>query len=394
MNHSDIAALMRGAAPAIRDYVASAMRPLALRIADLERELEAARSVDHGATIKVAVDAAFAQMRVPADGKDADPAEIARLINDAVGRIPAPENGKDADPEQIRAMVAEAVGALPPASPGKDADMDAIARMVEETVTRAVADIEPRGPDADVLRGMVADEVSKLPPAEPGKDALPPTVDELRAIMGPLVAGAVQALPKALDGKSVTAEDVAPLVQEQVSKAVSALPVPKDGAPGKLPVAKAWSDGVHYEGDVRTHKGALWQATKDTGREPGHEDWICLAAAGSPGVDADQIEICGTFDPGKTYRRLNIVALNGGAFIAKVNDPGDCPGDGWQVIAMRGKPGQPGQSVKGDPGKSIKGEPGPAVASITADDQGLLTLVNGDGSTVECDLYPLLAKVT
>src|SRR5690606_41917233 len=71
------------------------------------------------------------------------------------------------------------------------------------------------------------------------------------------------------DLKSVTVQDIAPLVDEAVSKAVAAIPAPKDGAPGKLPIAKEWSDGVHYEGDVRTHKGALWQAVKDTGREIG-----------------------------------------------------------------------------------------------------------------------------
>jgi len=27
------------------------------------------------------------------------------------------------------------------------------------------------------------------------------------------------------------------------------------------------------------------------------------------------------------------------------------------------------------------------------DGQGLLTLVNGDGSTIECDLYPVLSKL-
>ena len=179
-----------------------------------------------------------------------------------------------------------------------------------------------------------------------------------------------------------------------VAAAVKEIPAPKDGLPGKLPAAKAWEEAVHYEGDVRTHKGALWQAAKDTGREPGHEDWICLAAAGEPGRNADQIDICGTYDPGKTYRRLNVVALNGGAFIAKNDEPGECPGEGWQVIAMRGKPGQPGQAIKGDPGKSIKGDAGPGVVSLSADGDGVLTLVNGDGTTVECDLYPLLSKVS
>lgn len=343
MNHSDIAALMKGAAPAIRDFVASAMQPLVDRISELERQLESAQAVDH---------------------KDA----IASAVADAVANIPA-------------------------APAGKDADMAEVERMIAVSVGRAVSEIEPREPDAEQIRSMIAEEVAKLPPAEPGKPAEPPTADELRDLMAPLVKDAVGALPKAQDGQSVTVEDLAPVVADEVAKAMAAIPAPKDGAPGKLPIAKTWSDGVHYEGDVRTHNGALWQAVKDTGREPGNEDWICLAAAGEAGRDADQIDICGTYDPGKTYRRLNIVALNGGAFMAKSDDPGECPGEGWQVIAMRGKPGQPGQSIKGDPGRGIKGEPGPAVVSLHVDGDGLLTLTNGDGTSVECDFYPLLSKV-
>ena len=101
----------------------------------------------------------------------------------------------------------------------------------------------------------------------------------------------------------------------------------------------------------------------------------------------------GTFDAASIYRRLNIVALNGAAFIARKDDPGPCPGEDWQVIAMRGKPGQPGESRKGDKGDSIRGEPGPGVSALMIDGQGLMTLVNGDGTTVECDLYDVLSKV-
>lgn len=393
MNHSDIAALMKGAAPAIRDFVASAMQPLVERISELERQLEAQRSVDHAEAIRAAVASAIGDMPKPSDGKDADPAEIVRLVNDAVARIPAAENGKDADPDVIRAMVGEAVAALPPAPAGKDVDMTEVERLITESVGRAASGIEPREPSPEMVRTIVGEEVAKLPPAEPGRDATPPTADELRAIVAPLVQDAVAALPVPQDGKSVTVDDVAPLVRDAVAAAVKEIPTPKDGAPGKLPVAKAWAEGVSYEGEVRTHKGALWQASKDTGREPGHDDWTCLAAAGADGRDADQIDICGTYDPGKTYRRLNIVALNGGAFIAKTDEPGECPGEGWQVIAMRGKPGQPGQAIKGDPGKGIKGDAGPRVVSLSADGDGVLTLVNGDGTKVECDLYPLLAKV-
>ena len=89
-------------------------------------------------------------------------------------------------------------------------------------------------------------------------------------------------------------------------------------------------------------------------------------------------------------RVLNV--SDGGAFIARKDDPGACPGDGWQMIVQRGKPGAPGEKgAKGD-----RGEPGPAgpgVLHLQVDDAGLFTLVNGDGSAVTTDFYPLLSRL-
>jgi hypothetical protein len=85
------------------------------------------------------------------------------------------------------------------------------------------------------------------------------------------------------------------------------------------------------------------------------------------------------------------VALGGASFGARRDDPGPCPGDGWQLIAAQGKRGNAGER-----GASVKGErglPGVAPASMAVDDDGLLTLTNADGSTVACDLYPLLSKL-
>lgn len=348
MNHSDIAALMRGVAPVIAELVAKTARPLVDKIAALEQEVAELRAVDHAAT-------------------------VADLLADAVEKLPAPAAGKDADPEVIRQMVTDAVALIPAAKngePGRDADPALVEQMVTEKVAAAIAEIEP--------------------PAA-GKDADPEVTAEL---VRAEVERAVAALPAPQDGKSVSVEDLSPLVEETVSKAVAALPPPEKGepgAPGSLPLVKAWSDDVTHEGEVRTHAGATWQATKDTAKEPPHADWICLAAAGEPGTPARQINVRGTYSAESDYSALDIVALNGGAFISRKDSPGPCPGEGWQVIAMRGKPGEPGK--RGDPGPSVRGEPGPGIAALHVDDQGLLMLVNADGTTVECDLYPVLAKV-
>ena len=53
-----------------------------------------------------------------------------------------------------------------------------------------------------------------------------------------------------------------------------------------------------------------------------------------------------------SYRRLDVVALNGGSFVALKDAPGPCPGPGWQLIASQGKRGAAGE-------KGERGERGP-----------------------------------
>ena len=127
----------------------------------------------------------------------------------------------------------------------------------------------------------------------------------------------------------------------------------KDGAPGKLPPVKAWAEGVHYICEVCAYLGATWQAQKDTANAPPHADWVQLAAAGK---DAVSPTIRGTYASDGKYKRFDIVALNGSSFIARADEPGECPGAGWQLIASAGRPGKPG--LKGEPGE--RGDAGPA----------------------------------
>jgi integrin beta 3 len=164
------------------------------------------------------------------------------------------------------------------------------------------------------------------------------------------------------------------------------------GSSGKLPIVKAWTDQVHYEGSVVTQDGATWQAQCDTGRAPPHEDWACLARSGHDGMDGVSFKICGTWSADKQYKALDVVILNGGSFVAKRDDPGPCPGDGWQLMASQGKQGKPGE--RGLPGqRGERGPPGPSVVGMSIDGEGLVTLINSDGLVVTCDLYPVLTKL-
>jgi hypothetical protein len=105
---------------------------------------------------------------------------------------------------------------------------------------------------------------------------------------------------------------------------------------------RAWSeDEIFYGGDVVTCDGGTWQARKDTSKKPPHRDWLPLAVAGR---NAAFPVVRGTFDPAQSYAALSIVALNGSAFISRCDDPGECPGDGWQ-LRERGERGLPGQAA-------------------------------------------------
>ena len=157
----------------------------------------------------------------------------------------------------------------------------------------------------------------------------------------------------------------------------------EQGPPGALPIVKTWRPGVAYAADVVCHDGATWQALRDTGQSPPHEDWICLARSGH---DARMPGPVGTFDVAREYRALDIVAMNGGSFIARRDSPGDCPGDGWQLMARQGKPGIAGpRGEKGEPGaqgdRGERGAPAPRIASWKVDRESYaVTPIMSDGN--------------
>ena len=328
-----------------------------LRVVLLERRLEerltSVKDGEPGASVTIddvaplieaQVAARVAEIRVPQDGTSVTIEDVAPLIEaqvaSRVAEIRVPQDGTSVTVEDVRPMLQQMVDAIERPQDGASVTLEDVTPLIEARV-------------AEEVKARVAD---------------------IR-------------VPK--DGTSVTVEDVLPLLREMVD----AIEIPKGdpGAPGQLPAVKAWDDRVYYEGEVVAHDGGTWQASRDTGRAPPHEDWTCLARAGRDGVDGLSFSIEGTFDPQRVdYRRLSVVALNGGSFVAVRDNPGPCPGDGWQLLATRGKPGKPGEDsrVKGDPGP-----PGPTVKSMSISDDGVLTLANADGSTVELDLYPLLSKL-
>lgn len=116
---------------------------------------------------------------------------------------------------------------------------------------------------------------------------------------------------------------------------------------------------------------------------------------GPPGADGRSYAPRGTWSAQASYARLDVVALDGASFIALRDDPGACPGEGWQSLSLRGRAGQPGpRGEKGERGEvGPAGPPAQPAASLIVTDEGMLTLNFEDGSTLSCDLYPLLARL-
>ena len=184
-------------------------------------------------------------------------------------------------------------------------------------------------------------------------------------------------------------------VAKHVTQAMANIRQPVDGAPGpagpagKLEIVKDFIEGqVYYDRDlVVGNDGALYQADRDTAATPPHADWRCITRAGRDGKDALNFRIEGTYDPDAKYRRLSIVMLNGSSFVARHDDPGPCPGDGWQLFTAVGKRGQQGpKGERGERGLTGPLATAPRIASTEIDADYNLVIRHSDNS---CDTIPL-----
>jgi len=140
--------------------------------------------------------------------------------------------------------------------------------------------------------------------------------------------------------------------------------------PGKLPVSKIWRpESVTYAAEVASYDGSLWQACKDTAQVPGGSDWVCVARAGRDGCDGLTPNVRGTFNVHKTYARLDVVEFDNASYVARRDDPGLCPGDGWQISSRSGRRGPVGE--RGERGRigerGARGEATPTIVSCQID---------------------------
>ncbi|MGU9936768.1 phage gp6-like head-tail connector protein [Enterobacter asburiae] len=251
-------------------------------------------------------------------------------------------------------------------------------QTTEEHLTRLSLEVaslkDTPSPDFTTL---LADAVASLPV---------PETPELPDI-GAMVSEAVAAIPVPRDGKSVTTEDVQPMIQELVSasmpelpdvkslvnEAIAALPAAepgKDGEDGRdalsLEILPFIDEGKSYtRGSYATHNGGLWRAYEKT---HGMRGWECLVD-GVAGIDIQQSEqrcftltvnrtsgasetksfdvpvmiYQGVFKSGQEYLPGDTVTWGGSLWHCDEqtqDKPGEAGSKGWTLAAKRGRDGR------------------------------------------------------
>ncbi|EOA3870135.1 phage gp6-like head-tail connector protein [Salmonella enterica] len=248
----------------------------------------------------------------------------------------------------------------------------------EEKLTRLAKQVEEisNAPDPDI-ESMVKAAIAHLPA---------PTAPELPDITA-MVSDAVAAIPAPRDGKSVTVDDVQPMIQELVSsaipefpdvkslvrEAVALLPPPEPGRDGEdgrdalsLEILPFIDEGKSYpRGSYATHNGGLWRAYEKT---HGMRGWECLVD-GVAGIDIQHSEqrsftltvnrtsgasetksfdvpvmiYQGVYKSGQEYLPGDTVTWGGSLWHCdeKTQDkPGENGSKGWTLAAKRGRDGR------------------------------------------------------
>ena len=102
------------------------------------------------------------------------------------------------------------------------------------------------------------------------------------------------------------------------------------------------------------------------------------------------LEVVGTYNGSVRYRALDVVALNGASFAARTDDPGPCPGDGWQLIASQGKKGPAG--ADGRNGRDGKDAPTIVDWAVNRENFTATPVMSNGSRGAVLDLHPLFAR--
>jgi hypothetical protein len=279
--------------------------------------------------------------------------------------------------EEWEARICERLDSVKDGVDGKDADIEPILEEANQVFNALKEEAEAfkQGAENKIERRLA--EVKDGKDGEPGKDA------DIKPIWD------------AFNQREVNIGSAFVDLEEKIDERLAQIKDGKDGErgsegqpgkDGKLPIAREWTNRVHYEGDVVRHNGSTYQALADTGQQPPHSDWGELASRGTDGIG---FVLRGTYDASAEYKQHDIVMINRNSFAAKYDNPGECPGDGWQLFGpsgQRGKEGPPG--MKGADGRSV------SIAKLEADpDAMVLRITDSLGKTFELDIHPIAERI-
>lgn len=256
LNMRDIEAQAKALAPVIARLVAREVAAARKELLDvieqknkqIDQIMERAASVVSDEAIGVAIARALQAIPAPKDGKDADPEVIRAMVADEVAKSSAPKSEQSVGLEEVRRMVdaavAEAVKAIPVPKDGRSVTLDDVRPVIDDAVRamRKDADVAFREvlESAEKMRDRLAEAIGTLRQPEDGKSV---TLEDV----APLIERAVAQIPAPRDGKdgaSVTLDDVRPIIEkalddarcealEKVEEAIRAMPTPRDGKDGE-----------------------------------------------------------------------------------------------------------------------------------------------------------------
>jgi hypothetical protein len=102
----------------------------------------------------------------------------------------------------------------------------------------------------------------------------------------------------------------------------------------------------------------------------------------------------GLYNEGARYEKFDVVALGGSSFIAREDNPGQCPGPGWQLLCSAGSRGGRGPvGPRGERGeKGERAEAGLGFKFHLDQKTYTLSFIAPDGKIHALDLRPLFQQ--
>lgn len=311
---------------ATKAHVDKALAPIIARLSDLETRLLAipdADAVANVVTTKIGNDLLDLRRAVEAIPEAPILPDIPAMIAEAIASIPLVEPAKSVDPIEIKAMVEEAVGAIPAPQPGKDVDMDAVALQVTETVERILAGWErpENGTSVTVedvrplIDGEIAKAVAAIPVPKDGCGIKELLIDRAGNLVATMDDGRMKDLGPVVGHNGVDVDMGA--VERAIAEKVAAIPIPKDGV-----------DGVGFD-DMSCE-------IRDDGVYLVWEKGEVIKEARLP-VPIDR----GVWKEG-TYKQGEAVTWGGSLFIAQkdTTTKPETPGSDWRMAVKRGRDGK------------------------------------------------------